>query len=94
MPKAIEHIVDAYIRLGNRAALENLMSHRRRLLADLKNRTGFDFSLPIGQIEDEIAVITAGLERFDHEHAVPAASEPDRPISDEKADAIPTRPTS
>ncbi len=82
MPKAIEHIVDAYIRLGNRTALENLMSHRRRLLADLKSRPGFDFSLPIGQIEEEIAVISAGLERFDADHAVPAAPELDPSVTD------------
>ena len=84
MPKAIEHIVDAYIGLGNRTALENLMSHRRRLLADLKNRTGFDFSLPIGQIEDEIAVITVALERFDETHAPRLVSEPepDRSVTD------------
>jgi hypothetical protein len=38
--------------------------HRQRLAIDLKLRTGYDFSSPIGQIEDEIAVIEAGLERL------------------------------
>jgi hypothetical protein len=35
----------------------------------LKCRTDFDFSLPIGQIEEEIAVIEAGLERLNRSHS-------------------------
>jgi hypothetical protein len=38
--------------------------HRQRLAVDLKPRTDYDFSLPIGHIEEEIAVIEAGLERL------------------------------
>jgi hypothetical protein len=34
-----------------------------RLAVDLKGRTGLDLSLPIQQIDEEIAVIEAGLER-------------------------------
>ena len=64
MKTAIEQIADVYIRLNNRRALEDLRMHRQRLAIDLKLRTGYDFSSPIGQIEDEIAVIEAGLERL------------------------------
>jgi hypothetical protein len=64
MKTAIEQIADVYIRLNNRRALEDLRMHRQRLAVDLKLRTGYDFSSPIGQIEDEIAVIEAGLERL------------------------------
>jgi hypothetical protein len=64
MKTAIEQITDVYIRLNNRRALEDLRMHRQRLAVDLKLRTGYDFSSPIGQIEDEIAVIEAGLERL------------------------------
>jgi hypothetical protein len=64
MSKAIEQIVDAYVRLNNRRALEDLKMHRQRLAVDLKSRTGFDFSLPIGQVDEEIAIIEAGLERL------------------------------
>ena len=64
MKTAIEQITDVYIRLNNRRALEDLRMHRQRLAIDLKLRTGYDFSSPIGQIEDEIAVIEAGLERL------------------------------
>jgi hypothetical protein len=70
MSDAIQRIVDAYVRSNNRRALEDLMMHRRRLAIDLKSRTGFDFSLPIRQVDEEIAVIEAGLERLNR--AVPS----------------------
>jgi hypothetical protein len=56
---AIGRIVDAYVRLNNVAALQDLRMHRQRLVVGLKLRTGYDFSLPIDQIEEEIAVIEA-----------------------------------
>ena len=62
MPNAIEQIVDAYVRLKNRRGLDELMMHRQRLAVDLKSRSGYDFSLPIRQIEEEIAAIAAGLD--------------------------------
>jgi hypothetical protein len=41
------------------------MMHRQRLAVDLKSRSGrFDFSLPIGKIDEEIAIIEAGLARL------------------------------
>jgi uncharacterized small protein (DUF1192 family) len=76
MSKAIEQIVDAYVKLGNRVALENLRLHRQKLAVDLKEKTGFDFSLlPIGQIEEELAVIEKGLERLRAEGAGATAGE-------------------
>jgi hypothetical protein len=64
MEKAIERIVDTYVRLNNRAGLEDLRMHRERLATDLKGRSNYDFSLPIGQIDSEIAVIDAGLHKL------------------------------
>jgi hypothetical protein len=65
LTKAIEGIVDAYVMLGDRQALEDLRMHRRKLALDLKGRRGsYDFSLPLGQIDEEIAIIEAGLERL------------------------------
>jgi hypothetical protein len=61
---AIECIVNAYVRLGNRVALVDLLAHRERLLIDMNGRTGFDFSLPLGQIKEEIAVVLAGLDKL------------------------------
>jgi hypothetical protein len=65
LTKAIEGIVDAYVKLGDRRALEDLRAHRRRLAIDLKGRSGpYDLSRPIGQIDEEIVVIEAAIERL------------------------------
>ena len=64
MTEAIQKIVDAYVRLDNRQALEDLRMHRQRLVMNLKARTGYDFSLPLLQVEDELAIIETGLERL------------------------------
>jgi hypothetical protein len=64
MPSAIAAIVEAYVKVKNRRGLEALMMHRQRLAIDLKSRSGFDFSLPISQIDEEIAIIEAGLARL------------------------------
>jgi len=69
MPNAIAQIVNAYVRLKNRRGLDALMMHRQRLAVDLKSRSGYDFSLPIGQIDEEIAIIEAGLSRLKAENS-------------------------
>jgi hypothetical protein len=71
LTKAIEGIVDAYVKLGDRRALEDLRMHRRRLAVDLKGRSSgsYDFSLPLGQIDEEIAAIEGGLERLNAAHS-------------------------
>jgi hypothetical protein len=61
MPSAIETIVAVYVEHKNRAALDEMLRHRQRLLTDLKNRTGFDVSLPVQNVNDDIAAIEAGL---------------------------------
>jgi hypothetical protein len=61
MPSAIETIVAVYVEHKNRAALDDMLRHRQRLLADLKNRSGFDTGLPIRNVNDDIAAIEAGL---------------------------------
>ncbi len=61
MAKAIEQIVETYVRYNNRAALENLRSHRRKIRLDIKSRSSaFDSSQLVGQIDEEIASINAG----------------------------------
>jgi hypothetical protein len=64
MSKAMVQIVVSYVRLNNRRGLEDLRTHRQKLSVDLKGRAGYDFSLPIGQIDKEFAVIEAGLDRL------------------------------
>jgi hypothetical protein len=62
MSEAIERIVGAYVKLGNRKALEAIKVHRQRMITELKSAHGaFDLSLLVKQLDDEIAVIEAGL---------------------------------
>jgi hypothetical protein len=72
MEPAIKGIIDTYVRLGNRRAIEDLLLHRRRLSIDLKGRSGYDFSRPIEQIEAEIGIIEAALQRLGPRSAVTA----------------------
>ena len=65
MEPAIRSIVDTHVRLRNRRALDDLRAHRGRLLGGLKSLAGsYDTSRPIAQIEDEIAIIEAGLSKL------------------------------
>jgi hypothetical protein len=61
MSSAIETIVGVYVRHKNREALDEMLRHRQRLLLDLKTRSGFDVSLPIENVSQDIAAIEAGL---------------------------------
>ena len=66
MSKAIKLIVDGYVCLNDRTALENLKSDREQLAAYLKRTNGrLDHGATIKQIEEEIAAIHAGMARLD-----------------------------
>ncbi len=67
MPSAIEQIVDAHVRQGRRAQLEDLRLHRQRLIADLQARAvaGYDISRPLEQLKDDLAAVDAGLAELD-----------------------------
>jgi hypothetical protein len=62
MPSAIEQVVNVFVSLGNRRRLENMKLERERAVLELQSQLGT--SLPIRQLEDEIAVIEAGLEKL------------------------------
>jgi hypothetical protein len=66
MSEAMKLIVDGYVRLSDRQALEDLIAQHQRLLADLKARSSgvIDISISVGQIEREIAVIAEGLAKL------------------------------
>jgi hypothetical protein len=66
MSKAMELIVQVYVRHQNRRALEYLREHRQKLALELRARARPDYDLgtPTRQINEEIAVIEAGLERL------------------------------
>ncbi|MDA9481365.1 hypothetical protein XI07_04900 [Bradyrhizobium sp. CCBAU 11445] len=61
MSRAMELIVEGFIRLEDRQSLQDLMTHRRRLAIDLKARTGFDYEKTIAQLDRDILIIEAGL---------------------------------
>jgi hypothetical protein len=65
-PSAIEVIVQNYIRLNDRQALESLRKHREDLAAHLsEGKDGsFDYRALVQQIEDELAVIGTGLAKL------------------------------
>ena len=62
MSNAIEYIVNAYVRLNNDKALEDLLAHRHNLLGELEQISGVDSQLVLTQIREEIAMIERGLE--------------------------------
>jgi capsule polysaccharide export protein KpsE/RkpR len=64
MSNPVEKIVDTYVQLNDHQALEDLRTYRQRLAVHLKARANFAFSLLTGQIDAEIAVIEAGLNRL------------------------------
>lgn len=64
MAGAIELIVDGYVRLNDRKALDDLCTQRRKLVADLNASTGIDCSSTILQIEgkrDFLRTVTPAL---------------------------------
>jgi hypothetical protein len=71
MPTAIELIVGTYVLLKNRQALEEMLLHRQRLAVDLNSRSSFDASQPIPHVNEDIAVIEAGLVLLGGSAAVP-----------------------
>ena len=62
MSSAIERIVTAYVKLGNRQALEDLIAHRERLALDVRGRRDFNFSVALDALDSEIAMAKAGLD--------------------------------
>jgi len=66
MSNAVKKIVDTYVELNDRRALGDLRQYRQELAVLLKAQSGQDFSLLIGQIDAEIAVIEAGLDKLRH----------------------------
>jgi hypothetical protein len=59
-------IVDGYVSLKNRQALEDLREHRQRLRMQLllRRTSAFDPGKSIRLYEDEVAVIESGLSKL------------------------------
>ena len=56
----------AYVRLGSRRSLEDMLDHRRRIARQLQFRSmsGYDFSMLSAAIDEEIALIEKGIARI------------------------------
>jgi hypothetical protein len=63
---AIKLIVDGYVGLKDRVALEEMREHRQRLRRSLHERADglFDLSLSIRLCDEDIEVVEAGLARL------------------------------
>ena len=65
MSEAMRLIVDGYVKLRDHKALEDQKAHRHRLANELKSLNGpLDLTSVIKQLEEEIAVIDAGLAKL------------------------------
>ncbi|MCG2626895.1 hypothetical protein L6654_09690 [Bradyrhizobium sp. WYCCWR 13023] len=61
MSRSVELIVEGYVRLNDRDALEGILTHRQDLLRQLVAVTGVDPKQAIAQVSEEITIIEAGL---------------------------------
>ena len=64
MPLAMSLIVDGYVRLGDRTALETLRAHRAQMLESARSIAEMDTSLMMASLSEDIEIIEAGLSRL------------------------------
>ena len=66
MTEALKLIVDGYLSLKNREAIEDLRAHRQRLRKQLEERTpgGIDAGPTMQLFDEELHVIQAALASF------------------------------
>lgn len=64
MVKAIELIVAGYVKVKDRRALVNMLTHRQKVRAELQAVTGINPANAVQALEDEIAIIEAGLDEL------------------------------
>ncbi|MGM4919387.1 hypothetical protein [Tardiphaga sp. 813_E8_N1_3] len=64
MKSAIELVVAAYVDTNQLSALQDLKAHRETLAASVRNRMDFNFGVLLGQLDDDIREIEAGIRRL------------------------------
>ena len=64
MKSAIELVVAAYVDTNQLSALQDLKVHRETLAASVRNRMDFNFGVLLGQLDDDIREIEAGIRRL------------------------------
>lgn len=61
LPSSIVLIVEGYVNLRDREALERLRNHRQQMLVNIRGLSGLDVTHTIGELEHELEVIDGGL---------------------------------
>jgi hypothetical protein len=75
MSQAMQTIVDGYVKLSGRKALQDLKQHRERLATELRSLNSvLDLNSTIGSLETEIAIIDDGLARLNTGQVVSIAA--------------------
>ncbi|KAA0075120.1 hypothetical protein [Tardiphaga sp. P9-11] len=64
MNSAIELVVAAYVETNQLSALQDMKAHRERLAMSVRDRTDFNFGVLLGQLDDDIREIDAGIRRL------------------------------
>ena len=64
MSRAMELIVAGYVKVKDRRALTDLIASRRKILRELQAVSGISPALAVQAVEDELAIIEAGLEQL------------------------------
>ncbi|UPK40611.1 hypothetical protein IVB18_39560 [Bradyrhizobium sp. 186] len=59
----MEMIVTGYVKVRDRRALADLLAHRRKVLAQLQAVSGINPQNALKAIQEELALIEAGLEQ-------------------------------
>ena len=61
MSRSVELIVEGYVRLNDREALQDILAHRQELLRQLKTVTGINPKQAVDTVSQEITIIEAAL---------------------------------
>ena len=64
MKSAIELVVAGYVDTNQLSALQDMKVHRERLAMSIRDRADFNFGVLLGQLEDDIREIDAGIRRL------------------------------
>jgi hypothetical protein len=64
MNSAIALVVAGYVETSQLAALQDMRAHRETLASSIRDRSDFNFGLLLGQLDDDIREIDAGIRRL------------------------------
>jgi hypothetical protein len=64
LSNAMQMIVAGYVKVRDRRALADLLAQRRKVFTELQAVTGINPASSVAAVQDEIAIIEAGLEEL------------------------------